>query len=107
MKKTTTYPRSPRTRCAHGSGAPERVPLGVGGHRGHSSEDWLRRANPAWLDSSASDRHRAAARSKTSDEREHIKALERENRELRKANEILRLASAHFAQEELDRRTKS
>ena len=38
---------------------------------------------------------------------EKIKALERENRELRKANEILRLASAYFAQAELDRRTKS
>ena len=33
----------------------------------------------------------------TSEERERIKALERENRELRKANEILRLASAYFA----------
>ena len=43
----------------------------------------------------------------TSAERERIKALERENRELRKANEILRLASAYFAQAELDRRTKS
>ena len=43
----------------------------------------------------------------TSEERERIKALERENRELRKANEILRLASAYFAQAELDRRTKS
>ena len=35
-----------------------------------------------------------------------MKALERENRELRKANEILRLASAYFAKAELDRRTK-
>ena len=43
----------------------------------------------------------------TSEERERIKALERENRELRKANEILRLASAYFAQAELERRTKS
>lgn len=43
----------------------------------------------------------------TSEERERIKVLERENRELRKANEILRLASAYFAQAELDRRTKS
>ncbi|KZX62101.1 transposase [Stutzerimonas frequens] len=43
----------------------------------------------------------------TSEERERIRALERENRELRKANEILRLASAYFAQAELDRRTKS
>ena len=42
----------------------------------------------------------------TTEERERIKALERENRELRKANEILRLASAYFAQAELDRRNK-
>ena len=35
-----------------------------------------------------------------------IKALERENRELRQANEILRKASAYFAQAELDRRSK-
>ncbi len=39
-------------------------------------------------------------------ERARIKALEREVRELRKANEILRLASAFFAQAELDRRFK-
>src|SRR5262245_25552126 len=35
-----------------------------------------------------------------------LKALERENRELRQANEILRKASAYFAQAELDRRLK-
>jgi len=34
---------------------------------------------------------------------ERLKALERENRELRQANEILRKASAYFAQAELDR----
>ena len=39
-------------------------------------------------------------------ERERIKALERGNRELRQANEILRLASAFFAQAELDRLKK-
>ena len=43
----------------------------------------------------------------SSDERERIKALERENKELRRANEILKLASAFFAQAELDRRLKS
>jgi transposase-like protein len=43
----------------------------------------------------------------TTDERERLKALERENRELRQANEILRKASAYFAQAELDRRPKS
>ena len=36
----------------------------------------------------------------TSDERARLKALERENRELRQANEILRKASAYFAQAE-------
>jgi transposase-like protein len=42
----------------------------------------------------------------TTAEAQRIKDLERENRELRKANEILRLASAFFAQAELDRRLK-
>jgi transposase len=37
---------------------------------------------------------------------DRLKALERENRELRQANEILRKASAYFAQAELDRRFK-
>jgi len=42
----------------------------------------------------------------TTSERERLKALERENRELRRANEILRTASAFFAQAELDRKLK-
>jgi transposase-like protein len=42
----------------------------------------------------------------TTSEWERIKALERENRELMQANEILRKASAYFAQAELDRRGK-
>ena len=42
----------------------------------------------------------------TSEDRERIRALERENRELRQANEVLRKASAYFAQAELDRRFK-
>ncbi len=42
----------------------------------------------------------------TTAERERLKQLERENRELRRANEILRKASAFFAQAELDRRPK-
>ena len=40
------------------------------------------------------------------DERQRLKDLERENRELKRANEILRLASAYFAKAELDRRPK-
>jgi transposase len=42
----------------------------------------------------------------TTQERERLKELERENRELKRANEILRKASAFFAQAELDRRAK-
>jgi transposase len=42
----------------------------------------------------------------TTDERQRLKELERDNRELRRANEILRKASAYFAQAELDRRPK-
>ena len=41
-----------------------------------------------------------------SDVSDRLKALERENRELRQANKILRKASAYFAQAELDRRYK-
>ena len=43
----------------------------------------------------------------TTDEAQRIKDLEREVKELRRANEILKLASAFFAQAELDRRLKS
>ena len=42
----------------------------------------------------------------TTEERQRLKELEREVRELRRANEILRKASAFFAQAELDRRPK-
>ena len=69
---------------------------------------WNRRCTPEslrrWVRQAERDRGlRAGA---TTDERERIKALERENRELRQANEILRKASAYFAQAELDRRFK-
>jgi transposase len=43
----------------------------------------------------------------SSSERERLKTLEREVKELRRANEILKTASAFFAQAELDRRLKS
>ncbi len=57
---------------------------------------WVRRA----------ERDRGLRDGQTTDERERIKALERENRELKQANEILRKASAYFAQAELDRQPK-
>ncbi len=43
----------------------------------------------------------------SSSEREEFKRLQREVKELRRANEILKTASAFFAQAELDRRLKS
>ncbi len=43
----------------------------------------------------------------TTAEAQRVKALDREGKELRRANEILKLASAFFAQAELDRRLKS
>ncbi len=43
----------------------------------------------------------------TTSERDRLKQLERENKELRRANEILKTASAFFAQAELDRRLKN
>ena len=43
----------------------------------------------------------------TTHEAQRVKELEREVKELRRANEILKLASAFFAQAELDRRLKS
>ena len=57
---------------------------------------WIRQANGAG----------AGADGMTPEVRERLKALERENRELRQANEILRKASAYFARAELDRRSK-
>ena len=58
-----------------------------------------------WVRQSEVDQGKRGGLSMT--ERERLKALERENRELKRANEILRKASAFFAQAELDRRPKS
>jgi transposase-like protein len=57
---------------------------------------WVRRA----------ERDQGLREGLTSSDRERLKALERENRELKRANEILRKASAFFAQAELDRKAK-
>ena len=59
----------------------------------HSLNEWIKKAE---VDTGK----RAGV---TTDMAEKMKALERENRELRQANEILRKASAYFAQAELDR----
>jgi transposase len=89
-----------------GAGTPRRVRLGVGSDhvgcqqvRGGSAEkvhSWLRRA----------DVDEGVVVGVSSDERQRIKDLQRENRELRRANEILKAASVFFAAE-LDPRPKS
>ena len=66
------------------------------GCSGETLRNWVRQA----------ERDQGQRAGPTPDELERIKALERENRELRQANEILRKASAYFAQAELDRRWK-
>jgi len=100
------FPRSTRTRGAHGAGTPKRVFLALGGGGVHCPQDrlfahtlheWVKRHE---VDTGLRD-------GITSEERDRLKALERENKELRRANEILKLASAFFAQAELDRRLKS
>src|SRR3954471_4076747 len=64
------------------------------GCSGETLRNWVRQA----------ERDQGLRAGPTTDERERIKALEREVRELRQANEILRKASAYFAMAELDRR---
>ena len=86
-------------------------------HRGEHASEWAAIVSIAakigctaqtlsnWVRQAARDagKHPGLA----TDERERLKALERENRELRQANEILRKASAYFAQAELERRSKT
>ena len=64
------------------------------GCTGQTLNEWLKKA----------ERDSGGAPGVTTEMAARLKALERENRELRQANEILRKASAYFAQAELDRR---
>jgi transposase-like protein len=66
------------------------------GCSGETLRGWVRQA----------ERDQGLREGMTSETRERLKALERENRELRQVNEILRKASAYFALAELDRRFK-
>ena len=68
-------------------------------------EDWLHSRDIADLGKKSGSGSGNSGGMSTSD-RERLKELERENRELKRANEILRKASAYFAQAELDRRSK-
>jgi transposase-like protein len=62
----------------------------------HTLREWVQKA----------DRDSSRSPGISSDVAAKLKALERENRELRQANEILRKASAYFAMAELDRQSK-
>ena len=85
-------------------------------HRGEHASEWAAIGSIAakigctaetlrgWVRQSERDQGLRAG--PTTDERERIRSLEREVRELRQANEVLRKASAYFAMAELDRRPK-
>jgi transposase len=71
----------------------------IAGKRGCTAETLRRWVRQAERDTG----HRVGL---TTDERQRLKELERENRELKRTNEILRPASAFLAQAELDRRPR-
>jgi transposase len=85
-------------------------------HRGEYASEWAALSSVAskiggtaetlrgWV--RQAERDQGVRAGPTTEERARIKALEREGRELRQANEILRQASAYFALAELDRRSK-
>lgn len=85
-------------------------------HQGEHASEWAAISSIAakigcsaemlrkWLRQAERDQGKAAGLTTT--ERDRMRELEREVRELRRANEILRKASAYFAQAELDRRPK-
>ena len=106
MKKSTTYSPEVRERAVrmvfehtheHPSqwAAIQSIAEKIG-CSGETLRNWVRRT----------ERDQGKRAGLTSDDRVRLKELERENRELKRANEILRKASAYFAQAELDRRPR-
>ena len=106
MNKSTRY--SPEVR--------QRAVRLVFEHQGERASQWAARISIAnkigctpetlrkWVRRAETDQGQRSGM--TTDDRERLKSLERENKELRRANDILRTASAFFAQAELDRRLK-
>ena len=79
----------------------------MGGNPVHCPEDWLHSSDTEPLGARQHERDAGSREGLTTADRERIKAMVREIKELRQANEILRKASAYFAQAELDRRIKT
>lgn len=108
MGRQSRYPKELRERAvrlvteeqqAHGS--QWAAISSIAGKMGCSSET-LRR----WVKESELDSGVRSGPGLPASDRERLRQLERENRELKRANEILRKASAFFAQAELDRRPR-
>ena len=78
----------------------------MGGHQLDSVQDRLHQRDPAALGDVKPSGIKGLRAGLTTSEREELKRLKRENRQLRQANEILRKASAFFAQAELDRKPR-
>ena len=105
-KRTPPFPAEVRERAVrmvleHGGEHPTQWSAitsvaGKIGCTGETLRNWVRQA----------ERDQGLRRGATTSETERIKALEREVRDLRQANEILRKASTYFATAELDRRYK-
>jgi transposase len=108
----TNESKSPR----HSAEVRERAIRMVREHRGEHASEWAAivsiaakigcKAETLRLWVRQSERDQGQRPGVTTDTAERLRQLERENRELRQANEILRKASAYFAQAELDRRWK-
>ena len=80
--------------------------LAVGGHRINIREDWLLAANVALLDKK-SEGNNADPDSLSSTERDQLNELQRENKELKTANEILRRASSFMVGRPFDRQSST
>lgn len=106
MKKSSKFSPEVRERAEDGAGAQARVPVSLGSGRIDRAEDRLRAANAArWVKRMEVD---AEVRERvTTSQAQRVQDLERKVEERRRANEILKLASACFAQAALDRRLKS
>jgi hypothetical protein len=98
------FPGSTGADSSHGAGEPGRIRVTVGGDDLDCGEGWLHRTLRKWV--RQHERDQGVREGLTTDDRKRLKELERENRELRRANEILKTASAFFAQAELDRKLK-